>query len=86
MIEAAALLAVRKQGKRRREHEPREAADLESQDHHSARGAGHVVYEIEGETVRIRKQAPFDLSCLRSLQATLSEWESPDDAAAYDDL
>jgi bifunctional DNA-binding transcriptional regulator/antitoxin component of YhaV-PrlF toxin-antitoxin module len=45
-----------------------------------------IVYEIEGETVRIRKQAPFDLSCLRSLQATLSEWESPDDAAAYDDL
>ena len=45
-----------------------------------------IVYEIEGETVRIRKQAPIDLSYLRSLQATLSEWDSAEDAAAYDDL
>ena len=45
-----------------------------------------IIYEIEGETVRSRKQAPIDLAYLRGLQATLSEWESPDDAAAYDDL
>jgi bifunctional DNA-binding transcriptional regulator/antitoxin component of YhaV-PrlF toxin-antitoxin module len=45
-----------------------------------------IVYQIEGDTVRIRKQAPIDLSYLRGLQATLSEWDSPDDAAAYDDL
>ncbi len=45
-----------------------------------------IVYEIEGDSVRMRKQAALDVSYLRSLQATLSEWESPEDAAAYDDL
>ncbi len=45
-----------------------------------------IVYEIEGDTVRLRKQAPMDLAYLRALQATLSEWETPEDAAAYDEL
>jgi antitoxin PrlF len=45
-----------------------------------------IVYEIEGNAVRIRKQAPLDISYLRAVQATLSEWDSPEDAAAYDDL
>jgi antitoxin PrlF len=45
-----------------------------------------IVYEIEDDAVRLRKQAPLDLSYLRAVQATLSEWESPEDAAAYDDL
>jgi antitoxin PrlF len=45
-----------------------------------------IVYEIEDDAVRLRKQAPLDLSYLRALQATVSEWESPEDAAAYDDL
>ena len=45
-----------------------------------------IVYEIEDEAVRLRKQPPLDLSYLRAVQATLSEWESPEDSAAYDDL
>ena len=45
-----------------------------------------IVYEIDGDSVRMRKQAALDLSYLRSLQATLSQWESPEDATAYDDL
>ena len=45
-----------------------------------------IVYEIEGDTVRLRKLAPMDVAHLRALQATLSEWETPEDAAAYDDL
>jgi AbrB family looped-hinge helix DNA binding protein len=45
-----------------------------------------IVYEIEDDSVRLRKQAPLDLSYLRAVQATLSDWESPEDAAAYDDL
>jgi antitoxin PrlF len=45
-----------------------------------------IIYEIEDDSVRLRKQAPLDLSYLRAVQATLSEWESPEDAAAYDDL
>ena len=45
-----------------------------------------IVYEIEGDTVRLRKLAPLDVAHLRALRATLSEWETPEDAAAYDDL
>jgi antitoxin PrlF len=45
-----------------------------------------IVYEIEGDTVRLRKQTPMDVAYLRALRATLSEWETPEDAAAYDDL
>jgi len=45
-----------------------------------------IVYEIEDDAVRMRKQAPLELSYLRAVQAALGEWESPEDAAAYDDL
>jgi antitoxin PrlF len=45
-----------------------------------------IVYEIEDDAVRLRKQAPLDLSYHRAVQTTLNEWESPEDAAAYDDL
>lgn len=45
-----------------------------------------IVYEIEDDEVRLRKGSPLDVSYLRSLQSTLSEWDSPEDAAAYDDL
>ena len=45
-----------------------------------------IVYEIAGEEVRLRKGSPLDVSYLRALQTTLSEWDSPEDAAAYDDL
>jgi antitoxin PrlF len=45
-----------------------------------------VVFEIEGEVVRLRKQGAPDREWLRALQASLDEWASPEDAAAYDDL
>ena len=45
-----------------------------------------IVYEIVGEGVRLHKGSPLDVSYLRALQSTLSEWDSPEDAAAYDDL
>lgn len=45
-----------------------------------------VVYEIEGDAVVIRKLAPLDAAYLGALQTTLSEWSSPEDAEAYDDL
>jgi antitoxin PrlF len=41
-----------------------------------------VIYDIDGTRVTIGK-ADGDL---RGLQATLSEWDSPEDAAAFDDL
>lgn len=43
----------------------------------------NLVYEVEGETVRLRRLAPVDLAYLRAVQATLSEWDSPEDEAAY---
>ncbi len=58
----------------------------EVRDKLSLRPGDTIVYEIEDDTVRMRKQAPMDVAYLRALQATLSEWETPEDAAAYDDL
>lgn len=45
-----------------------------------------LTYEIDDDGVRLRKVVPMDVGYLRAVQATLSEWESPEDAAAYDDL
>jgi len=42
-----------------------------------------LVYEVEGETVRLRRLASADLAYLRTVQSTLSEWDSPEDDAAY---
>ena len=36
-----------------------------------------VVYELEDDDVRLRKQAPLDVAYLRALQTTLSEWDPP---------
>jgi AbrB family looped-hinge helix DNA binding protein len=52
----------------------------------SLRPGDVLVYEIEEDEVRVRKQAPLDLAYLRAVQTTLSEWDSPEDAAAFDDL
>jgi AbrB family looped-hinge helix DNA binding protein len=49
-------------------------------------GPGDVlVYEFDGDEVRVRKQAPR-VGYLRVVQTTLGEWDSPEDAAAFDDL
>jgi antitoxin PrlF len=45
-----------------------------------------IAFEIEGEVVRLRKVDPLDVGYLRAVQTTLCEWESPEDAEAYDDL
>lgn len=43
-------------------------------------------YEIEEGHVVLRRSPPSDDVHLRALQGTLSEWNSPEDAAAFDDL
>ena len=45
-----------------------------------------LVYEIERDLVRIRKLPTVDVAYLHALQATLSEWDSPEDDEAYADL
>jgi len=56
----------------------REALNLEAGD--------NVTYEIAEGKVVLRKAPKLDAAYLRALQTTLSEWETPEDAAAYDDL
>jgi antitoxin PrlF len=45
-----------------------------------------IGYQIEAGAVRLRKLEPVDIGYLRAVQASLSEWESPEDAEAYDEL
>jgi antitoxin PrlF len=46
-----------------------------------------IVYEVEGNTVRVRKAEPFDLAWHRASSKTLaSEWESKFDHENFDDL
>jgi AbrB family looped-hinge helix DNA binding protein len=58
----------------------------EVRDKLSLRPGDVLVYEFDRDEMRVRKQAPLDLAYLRSVQTTLSEWDSPEDAAAFDDL
>jgi AbrB family looped-hinge helix DNA binding protein len=52
----------------------------------SLRPGDVIVYEFGDHEVRLRKLAPVDAAYLRAVQGTLSEWDSPEDAAAFDDL
>ncbi|HXG79248.1 MAG TPA: type II toxin-antitoxin system PrlF family antitoxin [Methyloceanibacter sp.] len=45
-----------------------------------------VVYEVQGTEVRLSKLPKADATYLRALQQTLSEWDSAEDTAAFDDL
>ena len=45
-----------------------------------------VQFEIEGDRVTLRRQRVADRAYLRSLEANLSEWNSPFDDEAYGDL
>ncbi len=56
----------------------REALDLEPGD--------ALVYEIEDGRVVLRKAPVLDVEYLKALQGTLTEWLSPEDSAAFDDL
>jgi antitoxin PrlF len=52
----------------------------------SLRPGDVLVYELDQDEVRVRKHSPIDVAYLRAVQTTLSEWDSPADAAAFDDL
>jgi antitoxin PrlF len=45
-----------------------------------------IAYEIRGNLVTLRRESGADTGYLKAIQGTLSEWETPEDAAAYDDL
>jgi AbrB family looped-hinge helix DNA binding protein len=52
----------------------------------SLRPGDTIVYELGNDEVGLRRQAPLDVAYLRAVQTTLCEWDSPKDAAAFDDL
>lgn len=45
-----------------------------------------IAFDVENGTVRLRKAGPVDIAFARAVEATLDEWNSPDDEAAYRDL
>lgn len=45
-----------------------------------------IVYEIRGNSVRLRRLDPFDGAYHAALSATLDEWASPEDDEAFGDL
>jgi len=54
-----------------------------------AMGAGpgdSIVYEVEGNAVRLRRVDPFDVEFHDALARTLDEWSSDEDEAAFRDL
>lgn len=55
-----------------------------------ARGSGKagdaVVFDIQGNSVQLRKARSVDLAFVHSLEGTLSEWVSEADEDAYREL
>ena len=47
-----------------------------------ARPGDTIAYEIQGDSVRLRRVDP-DAEFHRALSQTLTEWESPEDDAAF---
>jgi len=49
--------------------------------------AGDVIaFDIDKETIKLRKARPLDIEFSSALVPTLSEWESKNDEEAYNDL
>jgi antitoxin PrlF len=52
----------------------------------SLRPGDVLVYVLDEHEVRVCKQALLGVAYLRAVQTTLCEWDTPEDAAAFDDL
>ena len=49
--------------------------------------AGDIVaFEIDDDTIRIRKASPIDIEFSKALLPSLNEWNSQNDEEAYHDL
>lgn len=51
-----------------------------------ARPGDTIVYELEGQTVKLRRIEPLDLAFHNALSETLDEWTTPEDEEAFRDL
>jgi AbrB family looped-hinge helix DNA binding protein len=45
-----------------------------------------LVFRIVKGRVTLARAEPIDRAYLKAVESTLSEWDSPEDAEAYDDL
>src|SRR5579863_4108794 len=60
---------------------------LEIRKHLRLKQKDELVYELLSDgTVVLRKQTPLDLEYLKSIESTLTEWNSEDDKRAYHHL
>jgi antitoxin PrlF len=58
----------------------------EIRDKLGVRSGDTLVYEVEGNAVRVRKAEPFDLAWHRAIPPTLAEWDSTNDHENFDAL
>ena len=58
----------------------------EIRDKLGVRSGDTLVYEVEGNAVRVRKAEPIDLAWHRAISSTLAEWDSTTDHENFDDL
>jgi len=45
-----------------------------------------IVYEVESDTVRLKRLEPFDAAFHHALSSTLDEWVTEEDEEAFRDL
>jgi antitoxin PrlF len=45
-----------------------------------------IAFDIENDSIKLRKARPIDVEFSSALISTLSEWESQNDEEAYNDL
>lgn len=45
-----------------------------------------IVYEVEGDVVRLKRIEPFDAAFHHALSSTLDEWATDEDEEAFRDL
>jgi AbrB family looped-hinge helix DNA binding protein len=58
----------------------------EIRDKLGVRSGDTLIYEVEGNAVRVRKAEPFDLAWHRAISPTVAEWNSTNDRENFDDL
>jgi antitoxin PrlF len=58
----------------------------EIRDKLGVRSGDSLVYEVEGNAVRVRKAEPFDLAWHQAISPTLAEWDSTNDHENFDNL
>lgn len=60
---------------------------LEIRKHLHLKERDEIVYELLSDgTVVVRKTTPLDMQYLKSIESTLTEWNSEDDERAYKNL